>query len=138
MICTAIDDFLEEKTIWVCQLSNGIMVYQDDNRPNISPSSAWLRLKTYALENKVRITRMFLKFRSHVVELPHYADAYFFCKGIARFTGTKNLPSYNCGAIFKNVETFECIHFLIPELEPLEIEQRSVKDLNEDCVIYNE
>ncbi len=37
-------EFSEKNAIWFVTLSNGETVYQDDDRPNIEPSSAWLRL----------------------------------------------------------------------------------------------
>ena len=62
-------EFSEKNAIWFVTLSNGETVYQDDDRPNIEPSSAWLRLKTYCKENDVYITEMFLKYRSNIVKI---------------------------------------------------------------------
>ena len=48
-LCTEECGFLEDKTIWVAVLSNGLTVYQDDERSGKEPI-AWKRLKR-KLEN---------------------------------------------------------------------------------------
>ena len=50
--------YADSHPIWMVTLSNGESVYQDDNRPNIYPESAWIRLKIYCEENDLYITDM--------------------------------------------------------------------------------
>ncbi len=57
MICKQIDTFFDDKNFIVqIELTNGEIVYLDDGRPGVEPSSAWLRLKAYCEANGVRIS----------------------------------------------------------------------------------
>lgn len=66
------DKYLDEKTIWVAELSCGTKVYCDDGRGN--PSIAWQRLKKYCDDTTSSIKALTLKFRSH--EIPIILDGY--------------------------------------------------------------
>lgn len=81
-LCTEECDFLEDKTIWVVSLSNGIIAYQDDNRSGKDPV-AWRRLSNYCKSENVDISGMYLKFRSHVIQMLDGDDVegYYFCYG---------------------------------------------------------
>lgn len=82
-ITTKIDDFIRDKdsTIWIVKLSNGLTVYQDDDREGLEPS-AWIRLGNYCRENKVSIVEMSIKFRSHEELVGSNAEGYFFRRAI--------------------------------------------------------
>ena len=67
-LCTEECDFLEDKTIWVAVLSNGLTIYQDDERSGKEPV-AWKRLKEYCQSESLNIVGMHLKFRSHVIPM---------------------------------------------------------------------
>jgi hypothetical protein len=139
MICTKQDEFLEEKVIWIAYLSDGTIVYQDDDRPKEAEPNAWLRLKYHLLHNSSPITlsRLFLRFRSHIVELPPNANGYYFSKGGIGSTG-KMASMYICGAIYKDVDEIDCIWFKIPELEPAMRTIRYLSKSPEEFVIINE
>ena len=96
-------EFSEKNAIWFVTLSNGETVYQDDDRPNIEPSSAWLRLKTYCKENDVYITEMFLKYRSNIVKIGSNEQGYYFCKSVSGFLfSDETRHSYVVGTVRGN------------------------------------
>ena len=72
-LCIEDCDFLEDKTIWVAVLSNGLTVYQDDNRSG-KEKVAWKRLGRYCSEKHIDVIGMYLKFRSHVKRRPDGDD----------------------------------------------------------------
>lgn len=86
MISTQLDDFIlnKDSTIWVAALSDGRKVYQDDDRPDYDPTSAWLRLQRYVETNKecIMMTGLALQFRDHIIHLPDNQSGYYFSKGI--------------------------------------------------------
>lgn len=73
-VCFQEDDFTYEKPRWVAVLTDGTEVLQDDDRPDLEPNS-WKRLKEYTDSKKLRISRVYLKFRSNVVQIPN--EIYF-------------------------------------------------------------
>jgi hypothetical protein len=81
-VCKQEDYFIEDKARWVVDLSNGERIWQDDNRPGVTPASAWLRLQDYIEYTHSTISNMFIQFRSHL-EFPLLKNAagYFFAKG---------------------------------------------------------
>lgn len=87
-VCKTEDEFLEDKTHWFVDLTNGERVWQDDYRPGVNPPQAWLRLGQYVKENNLNILRMCLRFRSHLeFPLPDNALGYFFSKAALAFYG---------------------------------------------------
>jgi len=67
---------------WVAHLSNQENIYYD-HREDIEPRSAWLRLKKYVEENRLKVDGITLEFRSHIEKLPEKADGYFHIMGAA-------------------------------------------------------
>ena len=69
-VATELDDYVsvyaDSNPIWMVTLSNGEHVYQDDNRPNVYPESAWRRLKIYCEENDLHITEMKIRNKGNV------------------------------------------------------------------------
>jgi hypothetical protein len=122
-ICTKEDDFLSEKTIWIATLSTGEKVYQDDDRQNAEPASAWLRLKNYCRQNNIFIVDLILRFRDHYENtvIPN-AAGYFFCKRAAAAWGTPTLEFYVTGYLDK--DTIYTKTWKIPELVLVEIDHR--------------
>lgn len=83
MVCFQEDDFTYEKPRWVAVLTDGTEVLQDDDRPGLEPSS-WKRLNNYLADinsvcwdnhlggpPELRISHIYLKFRSNIVQVPH-------------------------------------------------------------------
>ena len=118
-LCTKLDDFLDEKTIWEIQLNNGIWVYQDDYRPDVQPYSAWIRLKLFLEQNThLYIEQMRFRFRDHVEVLPiQEADAYYFSKSLGSIIGSGQVHHhYIGGALIPKTSTIKCWKYKIPEL----------------------
>jgi hypothetical protein len=90
-VCTQDDEYVRERPRWTVELSNGDVVYQDDDRPGVEPASAWLRLRSHLAATGLRIRAMWLQFRSNRVRVgPEYADGYFFANmafGVLQFNG---------------------------------------------------
>lgn len=71
-----------DTTIWIVELDNGETIYQDEYE---GEKSAWLRLKQYCEENKLKIVDMRLQFRSHVEQVGKGYDGYFFRTAAGRW-----------------------------------------------------
>lgn len=145
MICTQVDNWLkthmEENTVWIVKLSDGTIVYQDDDRPD-SEGSAWARLKKHCEYNRLYITEMKLKFRSHVVHMESDADGYYFSRGVRATFGAANQGYYAIGTVEKNASGNYNIHvdkWQTPELEKFaldgETEIRKIDEKNMEAII---
>ena len=135
-LCIKEDDFVYEKPRWVAVLSDGTTVYQDDNRPGIEPASAWIRLGSYLKETELKIDRFRLQFRSNVVNLPHKASAYFFCRGALKNSSwSETYELFIVGTLSEGI--FELRKYKIPELVIVEEETRSLEKASPLCVIRN-
>lgn len=75
MICTEDDEFslrnFDREARWTCALSNGLTVFQDDNRYG-QRDSAWLRLVEYCKENKVKVKKINIQFRSNIKSFENF------------------------------------------------------------------
>lgn len=104
-LATSQDDYISSlmdqklQPVWHARLSNGLTIIQDDGRPGMDISSAWIRLGNYCREQQVKIEKLWVKFRSNVVdELPEFADGYFFSKGVIKTMDSEHcLYSYLIG-----------------------------------------
>ena len=88
-VCRVADGYVLDRWHWEVRLNNGEVVYQDDYRPGLEPM-AWRRLKAYCQSRRLFITRLILRFRSHVeTPLPDNQMGYLFMHsslGIAGIT----------------------------------------------------
>src|SRR5688572_26252240 len=90
-----LQDRYESHTRWIATLSNGQIVYEDDDRPGISPRSAWIRLCAYCKENNLHVVNITLQFRSHrETAYSGDGDGVFFCKGIIGHWGGPTYQYY--------------------------------------------
>lgn len=135
------DDFLREQedngqAHWVAQLSNGELIYQDDNRPGKYPESAWLRLKKYIEDNQLKIDNLWLRFRSNQVKcLPEKAEGYYFCKAAGGMLGsTLTVHCYMLGYLTK--DKIVVYSYKVPELMPF-VEDIREPETAKDCLIKN-
>ena len=115
-LCIAECDFLEDKSIWIAELSNGITVYQDDNRSG-KETVAWKRLGIYCESENVDISGMRLRFRSHVVHIESGddIDGYYFAYGAHKeFDEQVTRAHYVCGFCRQGI--INCSWYSIPEL----------------------
>lgn len=132
-VCWKYDNFLNEKAIWIAKITDGnfdYTIYQDDDRPNVEPKSAWIRLgillQAYP---EYYITDIHLKFRDHIVTIPK-GIGYYFSKGAL---GELNCDSTYNFLIFGVVtemqqESIVCNWYHVPSLEVI---QTSVKTRDE-------
>lgn len=131
------DDFINSKkegeARWVVTLSDDTTVYQDDDRPNVEPSSAWLRLKAYCEKNNLYIKNMYLQFRSHFESIEPNALGYFFTKSILGLFGSdKNIHYYVVGVV-KNGQV-HCKKWRLPELIVESKDVREIKDCEKSLI----
>ncbi len=88
------DDFSIEQwvkhTRWFVKLDSGEIIFQDDDRPGVTPCSAWLRLKTLIQNTDMKISEMWIQFRNNKqTPLPKNSQGYFFSKSIISAPGLK-------------------------------------------------
>lgn len=131
-ICSLMDQKLQP--VWHARLSNGLTIIQDDGRPGMNIPSAWIRLGIYCKEQAVQIEKLWVKFRSNVVdELPEFADGYFFSKGaIKTLDSDKCLFSYLLGYQAGNQV---CVNrYSTPALILVEQSWRPAEDIQEALI----
>ena len=136
-ICNHEDDFIFEKPMWIALLSNGEKVYQDDGRPNLEDYSAWIRLRSYLKETKLKITSLYFRFRSNIVYLlPENAEGYYFSNGvIGQLSSDFSINLFVCGEINGNIARIRNIK--IPELLVMSEEDRIIEDFSINPIIMN-
>lgn len=136
-VSTEIDSFIEDKdsTIWICTLSNGQTVYQDDERPGYH-NSAWIRLKNYCSINSLSIQNMRLKFRSHVETVGDFCTSYFFCKSILAGFGMEKPNNYYITGVVKEGVLYTD-KWIVPELLKISSDERNPQEY-EHCIIQSQ
>ncbi len=137
-ICTIEDEYiknrLEGAARWVCTLSDGTVVYEDDNRPDVEPWNSWARLRAHCLANQLHITDMYLQFRSHTERLPNNADGYYFVRSaLGQFASNAPTQHFMVVGTIKGNKIF-VEKYKIPELIVVDSEFRELKD-NDPCLI---
>ena len=137
IICNYEDDFIFEKPMWIALLSNGEKVYQYDGRPNLEDYSAWIRLRSYLKETKLKITSLYFRFRSNIVYLlPENAEGYYFSNGvIGQLSSDFSINLFVCGEINGNIARIRNIK--IPELLVMSEEDRIIEDFSINPIIMN-
>ena len=122
-IDTYVNIYADTNPIWIVTLSNDEIIYQDDGRPDVLPHSAWERLGKYCEENKVYITGMKIKNRSHVEVVGTGGDGYYFCKGAGKFLfGNTTNHSFIAGLL--EGDTLRVRRWNLPEIIPDAYEER--------------
>ena len=127
-LCIEHCDFLEEKTIWVAAISNGLVVMQDDYRSGRVEPIAWKRLSKYCGEQEVDIVGMYLKFRSHIVPMPDgdSVQGYYFAYGAHReFDESVTRQHYVCGVVEQGRLNYAW--YTTPELEETKSHTRKIR-----------
>lgn len=133
------DPFLEEKTYWVITLSDGTVIYQDDNKPNIEESSAWIRLGHYIRATNLYIVKFHLQFRDHIVRFPSNKIGYYFSHGALGAIGVPTVHFAVVGNVDqRSQEYITCQWFHVPALELTRINKKLLKDVKEPQIIWNE
>ena len=113
------DPFIDDKTIWIVTLDNGVKIYQDDGRRGVVIHSAWIRLGNYIRESNRQIVNLDLKFGTHTVPVFGSKNAYYFSKGAGGTMGVKETTYfYILGSVQDfTQETFQCQYYIVPALE---------------------
>jgi hypothetical protein len=134
-LCYKEDDFLIEKCYWIVKLTNGELVYQDDNRPGLSVSSAWKRLGLFLRENiDIKIESISLKYCSHIVNFPQHENEpiYFYSNGVMQSQGVPSSSSgYHIVGWLINENEVICNWFKKPELICLREIVKNIADCGE-------
>lgn len=128
--------FIVGQPIWTAVLSDGTVVYQDDDRPDYEESSAWLRLKQYVAENNLSVVNLGVKFRTNQIWLEPNKEGYFFCKVAgANWDGGPTYHFYNIGFIEDNVAHIK--QYRLPELTIFQEFSRHLDNCTEQTVVIN-
>ena len=120
--------YLEDKSVWIATLSNGITADQDDDKSGKEPV-AWRRLHKYCKENGVHVIGMCLKFRSNVITIkcPEEIDGFYFSYGAQReFDEDITRAYYVCG--YLKDERINYTWYTIPELLEEKTGQRKTRE----------
>jgi len=127
-LCLEECDYLEDKSIWIATLSNGITAYQDDEKSGKEPV-AWKRLAKYCKENSVGIIGMCLKFRSNVVVIktPEEIDGFYFAYGAQREFDVDITRAYYVVGYCKDGSIFST-WYTVPELIKHKENKRKITD----------
>lgn len=146
MLCTTDDIYVRDRVRWVVLLSNGQMVYQDDDRPGIVEPSAWKRLRNYCIDNEdVYIVKMWVQFRSNRILVEpegEKAGGYFFCKSALGILGLGESEdytyhAYTVGAIDATSGILTTTTWKVPELIPLETQTRDIDEDSPMVILKN-
>lgn len=136
-LCLSFDEFIEDKCIWIADLSNGIKVFQDDDRPGQHVPSAWRRLGYYFEDYKAKIVKWRLRFGTNVVELPDNRPYYFYSRGLLQaIQQSHGLDFHIVGwPIDKSGNELELIWFKVPELAIAERRTRFVRECEKEQLV---
>ena len=141
MICTQEDGFILEifdaNTRWIATLSDGTRVYQDDERPGLETSSAWIRLREYLAERpELKIDNMVIQFRSNMIHVNDGpVDGFFFCKAaLGSPVMPKTVGFFVVGTIKNGI--LKTRKYRVPELL-LDCEEERDIEQYRDFIIFN-
>ena len=140
-LCISDCNYLVDKTIWVVTLSNGLVVYQDDEKSGKNEPVAWKRLYDYCQKEKADIIGMYLKFRSNIKQMPsgEDIDGYYFSYGAHReFDEEITRMHYVCGVYSQG--RVESTWYATPELTKTRTDSRklSEKDVSQKRLILKQ
>jgi hypothetical protein len=129
----------EDITIWIATLSNGEIIYQNDNKPEDKEPSTWKRMKKYVEENLLSITQLSLQFRDHMIHLPISPIANYFAQGMMGELGKKMNHYYIFGYYTLHLKEnyLKCNWYKIPELIITQTLDKTITPNLENFIIYN-
>lgn len=136
MITTQWDSYLQEryenKPRWQVTLSDGRIVYQDDERQGMS---SWKLLYHYLMENEdINIVSMFIGFRDNIFQLPNNADGYFFRNALLSCINEWEKHSFIVG-VLTDATTITVNKYELPEMTFLGTETRNIEDAGESLIL---
>ena len=119
--------YADSNPIWIAELNNGEMIYQDDGKPDCHPESAWLRLKEYCEQNDLSIKSISVKNRSIQKQIVSDADSFTFCKSAgALMFGGQTSHSFVFGYVNDGVYRAKKVN--LPEMIIDRPEKRNIED----------
>ena len=115
-------EFYENYPRWEAKLSNGIIVYSDNEY--INNLSDWDRLQKYCKQESTTIIGFCFGFRDHIITLPENKKYYYFRRMVlASFSGIeKYYFVVGCG----NEKSIEVSKYAMPEVIFYEKEERDI------------
>lgn len=121
------DDYVFNRAHWIADLDNGEQILQDDERPGIEERSAWKRLREYCRRNNRKITKFWIRFRSHIeTPVPDNAHGYYFRHGSVGMVGlqgnwrdgtTEALSFFLMGYVSREDGQLHVQFWKVPELQ---------------------
>jgi hypothetical protein len=114
-LCTQRDEFIWDKPVWIAELSNGIEIWQDDGREGLWEHSAWIRLGKYIQSTGLKIKKLTIRFRSHIITIPK-GRAYYFTRGLLGKMGSKTQQHFFCVGHLNEDDVFVVLWYKVPEL----------------------
>jgi len=130
------DNFVMDKCVWIIELKDGTRVFQDDNRPGAKEPSAWKRLDAYIRDNpENKIHRMFLKFGTHLVEMPQEQPFYYYSRAIIQHTGMDDGLHFHVVGCLNDNGDVECLWYKIPELIVADERLKKISDCRPEQLI---
>jgi hypothetical protein len=135
-ICRHIDEYIEDKCIWIATLNDGTKVFQDDDREGAWHPSAWIRLGRYINDHAgSKIIAMRLKFGTHIVELPSNKKAYMYSHGLLQAFNQKYGLNFHVVGWSISDKTMLCRWYKSPELIITKEFRREIGTLNAEQII---
>jgi hypothetical protein len=135
-LCTAYNEFIENKCIWTVDLQDGSKVFQDDDRPGCAVASAWKRLGHYVQKHPENpIVKMRLRFGTHIIALPERQPMYFYSRGLIQaVTQSFGLDFHIVGWPDKDGNLM-CVWYKVPELVITETSSRKISECQPEQII---
>lgn len=135
-----IDDYLREymemNTVWIANLSDGSIVYQDDYRPN-SGGPAWIRLKRYLSENELKLETLHFVFRKHWEFVGQNVYGFYYSRCIRGYpVGGHNSHYFIGGIIYNEYGDISYKKFNVPALIVQDSYKNNIRTLT-DIVVEN-
>lgn len=110
------NSWAEEKDIssWQVKLNTGKMVFEDDDRPGLIPSS-WERLCLHCKETGEYPVNMWIRFRDHIENVGKDKEGYFFYKSMMHSPAWE-VPNFYYITGFLNRGQLQCTKWKVPEI----------------------
>ena len=130
-------ELADTNCVWTVTLSNGEKIFQDDGRPGVEESSAWIRLGRYCRNNSLSIVKMILSFRSNEILVGENARGYYFCKGLSALLFSNESNDLYMAGTLNDEGSLIVNRWKVPELFSEGSESRNPAVAG-DCLITNE
>lgn len=120
----------EDKTLWIVGLSDSAEISSED--------MSWTDLASHLKNKKLRIIKMQLRFRDHVVNMPDNALGYYFSRACSGGLGIDHSFNFYITGILNDRDRVERIWFYVPELEVHQKDEKDRDKVIQECLIENQ